>query len=198
MQQRGRPGLMAVTCPKKTQSNDMNIQNHTFVEQPCQRSFDATRPTSACSQPIEFHISQTAQKIMLVDDRVEDKTVWCHDGKKKMIGHVVRVVMKLCARRSLVVYHIWHYTVKTREDEAWVAMMSGVTKRSRLPGTASATRGLGKTRGLRGGPLAGALHSMPAEASSAVVVEKKGTVWCACRATELPCVVTKADAQPHW
>ena len=39
---------------------------------------------------------------------------------------------------------------------------------SRLPRTATATHGLRKTRGWRGGPLAGALHSMPAEASSAV------------------------------
>ena len=52
-------------------------------------------------------------------------------------------------------------------------MMSGVTKRSRLPGTATASRGLKKTRGLRGGPLAGALNSMPAETSSAVVGEKR-------------------------
>ena len=39
---------------------------------------------------------------------------------------------------------------------------------------------------------------MPAEASSAVVgehKEKSSTLWCACRATELPCLVTKADAQ---
>ena len=79
-------------------------------------------------------------------------------------------------------------------------MVSGVTKKSRLPRAASATHGLKKTRG--GGPLVGALHSMPAEASSAVVgekkKEKKSTLWCACRATELPCLVTKADAQTHW
>ena len=47
-------------------------------------------------------------------------------------------------------------------------MVSGVTKKSRLPGTATATHGLRKTKGSRGGPLAGALHSMPSEASSAV------------------------------
>ena len=87
------------------------------------------------------------------------------------------------------------------QDDAQEAMMSGVTKRSRLTRPATATHGLRKTRGLRGGPLAGALHSMPAEASSAVVGEKKekdSTLWCACSATELPCLVTKADAQSLW
>ena len=66
----------------------------------------------------------------------------------------------------------------SEQDDAQVAMKSSVTKRSRLPGTATATHGLRKTRGLRGGPLAGALHSMPAEASSAVVGEKKGQRMC--------------------
>ena len=56
-----------------------------------------------------------------------------------------------------------------RQDDAEVAMVSGVTKKSRLPGTATATHGLRKPRGSRGGPLAGALHPMPAEASSAVI-----------------------------
>ena len=80
-------------------------------------------------------------------------------------------------------------------------MKSGVTKRSRLPRTATATHGLRKTRGLRGGPLAGALHSMPAEASSAVEGEKrKKTVHCGARAAQrtLPCLVTKADAESLW
>ena len=37
---------------------------------------------------------------------------------------------------------------------------------------------------------------MPAETSPAVVGERKNsTLWCACRATEHPCLVTKADAQ---
>ena len=52
-------------------------------------------------------------------------------------------------------------------------MVSYVTKRSRLPRTATAAHGLRKMRGSRGGPLAGALHSMPAEASSAVEREKQ-------------------------
>ena len=54
----------------------------------------------------------------------------------------------------------------TRQDDAWVPMMSGVTKRSRLPRTATASHGLRKTRE---GLLVGALRSIPAEASSAVV-----------------------------
>ena len=60
-------------------------------------------------------------------------------------------------------------------------MVSGVTKRSRLPGTATVTHGLKKARGSRGGPLAGALHSMTAEASSAVVGEK---INCGARAVK--------------
>ena len=51
-------------------------------------------------------------------------------------------------------------------------MMSSVTKKSRQPRTATAAHGLRWTRGSRGGSLAGALHSMPTEASSAVVREK--------------------------
>ena len=45
-------------------------------------------------------------------------------------------------------------------------------------------------------PLAGAL-TLPAEASSAVVGERKknSTLWCACRATEHPRLITKADVQ---
>ena len=71
-------------------------------------------------------------------------------------------------------------------------MMSSVTKKSRLPRTATAAHGLRWTRGSRGGSLAGALHSMPAEASSAVVREKdKKTLWRARRATDPPCVLAR-------
>ena len=60
---------------------------------------------------------------------------------------------------------------RLRQTDELIAMMSSVTKKSRLPRTAAAAHGLRWTRGSRGGSLAGALHSMPAEASSAVVRE---------------------------
>ena len=50
--------------------------------------------------------------------------------------------------------------LETTQDDAQVAMESSVTKKSRLPRTATATHGLTKTIGSRGGTLAGALHSM--------------------------------------
>ena len=61
-----------------------------------------------------------------------------------------------------------------------------VTKKSRLTRTPTGTHGLRKTSGSRGGPLAGALHSMPAEASSAVVGEhkEKNPVRCGARVAQ--------------
>ena len=94
------------------------------------------------------------------------KLRWQQSSGATLFSNTVASVCsgKECARRK---FHGHAHT-----HDALVAMVSSATKKSRRPGTATAAHGLRKTRGSRGGLLAGALYSMPAEASSAVVGEK--------------------------